>query len=107
MIDKPSIDAVLRKHNLTIDDLILCGKRGLNAKKVIKDRDGDFVEELDDFNVQHKFFASFMLMLGYLKESSVSVNVAQISTEERDLMDAYRRVVNSVKTSGSTVEGDK
>lgn len=92
-VSRPSIDIVLRKHNLTIDDLVTCGKEGLIAYKKCYDRYGDPLDVLEpDHNVRHKFFASFMLMLGYLEKDSVNVTVTQVSQAEKELLDAYKRL---------------
>lgn len=89
---RPIIDDVLRKHKLSIDDLVKCGKEGLLAMKEIGgyDEEGD-KREVPDYNVRHKYFDSFMNLLGYLKPGSVNVNVVQISAEEKELIEAYKR----------------
>ncbi len=87
------IDAVLRKHNLSIDDLIKCGREGLLATRIVRDRFGDVVAEDPDNATRHKFFASFLELLGYMKKDSVNVQVVNISAEEKELLDAYKRKV--------------
>lgn len=89
---KPTVEEILKKQNLTIDDLIKCGKEGLTAVKRMYDRDGDLIDDPEpDYNVRHKFFASFLELLGLMKKDSVSVQVVNISAEERALLDAYSR----------------
>lgn len=92
---RPPIDDILRKHNLSIDDLVKCGREGLLATKESNqfNEDGDRLE-VPDYNVRHKYFDSFMNLLGYLKPSSLSVNVVQVSNEERELLEAYKRGAN-------------
>lgn len=87
---KPSIDEVLNKHKVTVDDFVQCLKRGLTATKVIKDRDGEVVDEVPDLNAQHKFFATGMELLGYLHGSSTVVNV-NTSQERKEADEAYKR----------------
>lgn len=88
---RPTIDAILEKQKISADDLFMCAKKGLTAKKNVRDRYGEVIEVEDDFQVQHKFFESLSNMLGYLKPQSVNVQVVSISTEERELMEAYKR----------------
>lgn len=90
-VEKPTIDVVLRKHNLSIDDLIKCGKEGLLANKDSSkfDEDGNIIE-IPDHNIRHKYFDSFMNLLGYLKPNSVNVSVVQVSKEEKELLEAYK-----------------
>lgn len=88
--NKPIITEVLHKHNLKVDDFVKCLKRGLSAKRVIKDRDGEVVDEVEDMNVQHKFFVSGMELLGYLHGSSTVVNVG-VSEVKKEAEEAYNR----------------
>jgi hypothetical protein len=94
MTDKETrqdIDIVVRRHGLTIDDLVRCGKGGLEAVRTIKDRDGDLVDEVPDWNVRHKFFSSFMELLGYIKGQGVTVNnVTQIMELDRDKEEKFQ-----------------
>ena len=89
-INKPSIDAILDKHNVTVDDFVNCMKRGLNATKDIKDRDGDLIETVPDLNVQHKFFVSGMELLGYLKGHG-DINIHTDSEDKKQAQEAYLR----------------
>lgn len=88
--NKPIITEILNKHNIKVDDFVKCLKRGLSAKRVIKDRDGEVVDEVDDMNVQHKFFVSGMELLGYLHGSSTVINVG-ISEAKKEADEAYKR----------------
>ncbi len=91
---RPPIDAVLRKHNLSIDDLIKCGREGLLATRIVRDRFGDVVAEDPDNATRHKFFASFLELLGYMKKDNINVTqVMNITAEERGYLDAYKKRV--------------
>lgn len=96
---KLSVEEILKKQNLTIDDLIKCGREGLGAVKTRSSKYGDIEEA--DYNVRHKFFASFMELLGYMKKDSVSVQVVNVSPAERELLEAYRRVPTGPSSSSS------
>ena len=87
------IDEVVRRHGLTIDDLVKCGKAGLEANRDVKDRDGDVVDTIPDWNVRHKFFSSFLELLGYLNGPGTNI---QINTEgKKQAEEAYRRWRNT------------
>ncbi len=92
----PSIDDILAKNKISIDDLIKCGKDGLTATKEGHgfDEDGEKIE-VPDYNVRHKYFDSFLNLLGLLKNNSVNVQVVNISKEENELLEAYRRPVQT------------
>ena len=87
---KPTIDDVVRRHGLSVDDLVRCGKGGLEATRQIKDRDGDLVEEVPDWNVRHKFFSSFLELLGYINGPGTTVNVGA-TEEKKEAEAAYKR----------------
>lgn len=90
--ERTPIETVLRKHGLGLDDFVVALKEGLSASKDLKDRYGDLIETIPDHNTRHKFFASGMELLGYIKSSAgVNVNIVNISKEERELIDAYKR----------------
>ncbi len=91
-----SINDILKKNKISVDDLIRCGKEGLLATKEGGgfDEEGEKIE-VPDYNVRHKYFDSFLNLLGLLKSNNVNVQVVQISTEEKELMEAYRRGSNS------------
>lgn len=89
---KDDINSVIRKHGLTIDDLVKCGKDGLMAERVIKDRDGDEVDRVPDWNVRHKFFSSFLELLGYLKGNGTVVNNMVVGESKRLGDEAYNRL---------------
>lgn len=85
----PEILSVISKHNLSVDDLIKCGKEGLSATRDIKDRDGDIIDTVPDWNIRHKFFSSFMELLGYLDGPGTRVVVSSESKKEAE--EAYKR----------------
>ncbi len=81
---------VLKSNNITIEDLMKCGKEGLIATRSIKDKYGDVVEVEPDHNVRHKYFDSMLNMLQILKPASVNVQMVNISAEEKELLDSYK-----------------
>lgn len=87
---RPEIEALLRRHNLSVDDLIKCGKGGLVATKEIKDRDGDIVDSVPDWNVRHKFFASFLELVGLLHGVGTTIKIGT-SEEKKQADEAYKR----------------
>lgn len=88
---RPTIDAILKKQNLSVDDLFKCAKDGLLAERVVRDKWGDEVDREPDHAIRHRFFESLANMLQYLKPTSVNVQVVQVSAEERELIDSYKR----------------
>lgn len=92
---RPTIDEILHKQKLTIDDLFKCANDGLKAEKVVRDKYGDEVCREPDHIIRHKFFESLANMLQYLKPSSVNVQVLQVSEKEKELLNAYKRVSDS------------
>lgn len=94
--NKLSVEEILQKQNLSIDDLVICGKQGLQAKRIVRDRYGDVIAEDPDMATRHKFFASFLELLGYMKRDSVNVQVVNISPEENELLEAYKN--NRIET---------
>jgi hypothetical protein len=89
---KPTIESILTKHNISVDDFVKCLKRGLSATRAIKDRDGDIIDTVEDLNVQHKFFASGMELLGYLKGNGTTINNNFEHTPEgREIISMYRK----------------
>lgn len=91
--NKEKLDAALKKHGFKIDDLVTCGIRGMNAKKLVRDSYGDVLEELEDHATQHKFFHSFLLLLGMIKEGGSTTQVVVISPQEREIVEAMKRKV--------------
>jgi hypothetical protein len=74
--DKTAIGEICRRHRLSVDDLVKCGREGLEATKIVKVQYGED-EEVPDWSTRHKFFASFMELLGYLKGPGTTVNVGR------------------------------
>ncbi len=95
---RPTIEDVIKKHKLSIDDLIVCAKEGLKATRDGHDYDddGDKVQ-IPDHNVRHKYLESLLNILGYLKPQSISIQNVQISTEEKELLEAYKQTTTRVK----------
>lgn len=92
--NRDALNAVLKKHKFSVDDLVSCGIRGMAAKKYVRDSHGDIVEELDDHGVQHKFFHSFLLLMGLIKEGGSTTQVVVISPQEKELLEAYKKRVD-------------
>ncbi len=87
---KENIDLVVAKHGVTVDDFVVCMKGGLSATRDIKDRDGDIIDTIPDWNVRHKFFATGLELLGYLRGNSTVVNV--VNTEaKKEAEEAFKR----------------
>ena len=83
----PSIE-LLNKHGVTRDDFAKCLKRGLEAKKDIRDRDGDIIDTVENFNVQHKFLA---LGLEWIKELNGPGTTIVMTQEKKDAVAALER----------------
>lgn len=87
---KADINEVVRRHGVTVDDFIVCMKGGLAATKDIKDRDGELVETIPDWNVRHKFFSTGLELLGYLRGNAPIVNIGDVEAK-REAENAYKR----------------
>lgn len=99
--EKLTIEEILHKQRLSIDDLVRCGKDGLEAQKIIRDRYGNEVGTEPDFPTRHKFFASFLELLGYMKkDTNITVGVNNMSPEEKEWLAAYKRTPS---TSGVSI----
>lgn len=85
------IESILNEEHYSLKDLVQCGIEGLKATKSIRDAYGEVHDDMPDYNIRHKYFESFMSLLGHMKANSVNVQVVQISKEERDLLEAYKR----------------
>ncbi len=93
---KLPIEEVLDKHNLKIDNFVVALKEGLTAEDIRIDRYGDEVARVPDHATRHKFFASGMELLGYLKSVGTTVTVSQITATEREILEMYGKY-NSVR----------
>ena len=83
---------LLTKHGVTRDDFAKCLKGGLEAERVVKDRDGDEVERVPDWNVRHKFLSTG---LEWIKEINWNGTVVNVDTKERqERLEAFNRVWN-------------
>lgn len=89
VVIRPSIDDVVKKHGVSVDDFVKCMKGGLSATRMVKD-DMGISEEVADWNVRHKFFATGMELLGYLRGSGTTVNVNQ-TEEKKEAEEAFKR----------------
>ena len=60
---KHGVTDIAGKHGVTIDTLLKHGAEGLRASRILKDRDGEVIEEVPDWNVRHKYFHDFLELL--------------------------------------------
>lgn len=95
------LDEALRHNGISIDYLIKHGREGLEAVRTQRDGDGMIIDEQPDINARHKYFNSFLLLLQLIKDNSTSVQVVNISPEEKSLMDSYRRDLDNKKGVGT------
>ena len=88
--DHNELLTLLTKHGCSLDELIKVGVEGMKSTRIVRDRYGDVVAEDPDGQTRHKYFASFIELLGLIKKESINVSVVNISQRERELLDAYR-----------------
>lgn len=85
------ITLACKRIGMGLDDYLTAVKDGLVATKTTVDKYGDEHVEVDHAT-RLKAATMGLEVEGYMKKASgVSVSVAVISTEERELMEAYRR----------------
>ena len=85
-----NINDVVAKHNVTVDDFVECMKGGLSATKDIKDIDGEFIDSVPDWNVRHKFFATGLELLGYLRGNGTNITNNIISAEAKKMNEEFK-----------------
>lgn len=86
---KSSPTDLLSKHGVTRDDFAKCLKGGLTATKDIKDRDGDVIETIADWNVRHKFLSTGLEWIKEINGSGTVVNV--VSEDVKQAQEAFGR----------------
>ena len=71
---REAIDALMVKHNLTIDSALIPIKKGLSAKKVVQ-IEGDYFEtEVDDLDMQLKASDRVLKLHGAYKDQGTGTN---------------------------------
>lgn len=88
-VGRPDMETILRNHNTSVEKIVGKLLPSLDATHDIKDRDGDVIETVPDWNVRIKGGTLLMTALGYMKGSEVSVTVNTEAKKEAE--DAYKR----------------
>lgn len=91
-IEIPSdvVSKICAENGVTLETLCETLGAGLKARRMTLDKYGEEHYE-EDFGNQHKYMMTALELLKYVKSPGVNVQVVNISVEERELLDAYKR----------------
>lgn len=95
-----TIHTLLKKHNMSVDKLIEVGVRGLSATKPVRNRYGEVVEDDPDNTVRNKYWTTLVTAAGMIKPVSVGVQVVNLTPQEKELIDAYKRNTIDTRNGG-------
>jgi hypothetical protein len=89
---RPDIHTLLIKNNSSVEKIVIKLLPSLDANRDIKDRYGDVIETVPDWNVRIKGGTLLLTALGYMKSSDTNVNtVIQLSEETRRVEEMFER----------------
>lgn len=85
---KPNIHTILKDNGSSVESIIKKILPSLDAVRDIKDRDGEVMETVPDWNVRIKGGTLLMTALGYMKVGG-DTNVSVINTQlEKEIIEA-------------------
>lgn len=88
----------MQKAGITDELLFSVAKEGIQAKRGVYDRDGDWVRDIEDWTTRFKFWEGLMRIKGYIRPSSGDDNSINfnLTVKQREEIKARLRGVGIV-----------
>lgn len=74
---KEALEKALIKHDITLDNALSPISKGLKAKKLVQDRSGRIIDEVEDLDLQIKASDRALKLLGVNKENAPNLHLHQ------------------------------